>query len=125
MVVAVVSVSEVFKVSLGMIQQRLLEQIVLTFQFLVVEVFKVLARDRLQVLHPLTHVVLRMRLLHGFSHFSSFFLSEGLGPHSGSELAAGSSPSTRRACGVSMAVEEDESEPVTESELEDEGEINA
>ena len=43
----------------------------------------------------------------------------------GPELAADSSPSTRRAYGVSMAVEEDESEPVTESELDDDGDINA
>ena len=35
--------SEVFRVSLNRIQQRLLEQIVLTFQFRAVEVFKVLA----------------------------------------------------------------------------------
>ena len=34
----------------------------------------------------------------------------------GSELAAESSPSTRRACGVPMVPEEDESEPVSESE---------
>ena len=46
-------------------------------------------------------------------------------PHSGSELAADSSPSTRRAYGVPMVVEEDEFEPVTKSELEDEGDINA
>ena len=67
-----------------------------------------------------------MRLL---EFFCTFLLikkkSAGLGPHSGSELAADSSPSTRRACGVPMAVEEDESEPVTESDLEDEGEVNA
>ena len=44
-----------------------------------------------------------------------------MGPHSGSEPAADSSPSTRRAYDVPMAVVEDESEPVTESELEDEG----
>ena len=59
-----------------------------------------------------------------FSHFSFFFFfkkkkSAGVGLHSGSELAADSSKSTRRAYGVHVAVEEDESEPVTESELED------
>ena len=63
--------------------------------------------------------------LHGFFRtFPNFFQkkkSAGLGPHSRSELAADSRPSTRRAHGVPMAVEEDESEPVTESELEDEG----
>ena len=61
-----------------------------------------------------------MRHLKGFSQFLN-----NLGPHSGSELASDSRPSTRRAHGVPMAVEEDESEPVTESELEDEGEVNA
>ena len=61
----------------------------------------------------------------GFFALSPNFLKNArLDPRSGSELAADSSPSTRRAYGVSMVVEEDESEPVTESEVEDEGEIN-
>ena len=38
----------------------------LTFQSRVVEVFKVHAQDRFLLLHALTHLVLRMRLLHGF-----------------------------------------------------------
>ena len=53
---------EVFKVSLDRIQQRFLEQNTLTFQFRVVEVFKDLLMDRIQQLHPLTHVMLRMQL---------------------------------------------------------------
>ena len=36
------------------------------FQFRAVEVFNVLARDRFQLLHPLTHVVLRMKFLQFF-----------------------------------------------------------
>ena len=56
-----------------------------------------------------------------FRTFPQIKKSAGVAPHSGSELAADSSPSTRRAYGVPMAVEEDESEPVTESELGDEG----
>ena len=49
-----------------------------------------------------------------FELIPHFLKRAGLGPHSGSELAADSSPSTRRAYGVPMAVEEDESEPVTD-----------
>ena len=65
------SVGKVFKVyALERIQQRLVEQNTLTLQFRAVKVFKVLARDRFQLLHPLTHVVLRMRLLLCFSPFS-------------------------------------------------------
>ena len=60
-----------------------------------------------------------------FRTFPHIKKSAGLVPHSGSELAADSSPSTRRDYDVPMAVVEDVSEPVTESELEDEGEINA
>ena len=41
---------EVFKVFLDRIQQRLLEQIVLTFRFRAVEVFQALAQDRVQQL---------------------------------------------------------------------------
>ena len=52
MVVAVVSVVVFSVFSQDRVQQRLLEQLVLTFQFRSVEVFNVLARDRLQVLHP-------------------------------------------------------------------------
>ena len=63
-VVAVVSVSEVFKGSLDRISQ------LLTLLFRAVEVFKVLARDRLQVLHPRTCLVSRMRLYRGVSNFS-------------------------------------------------------
>ena len=60
-------VGEVFKFPpRNRIQQRLVEQITLKFQFLVVEVFKVLARDRFHQLHPRTRLVLRMRLLHVF-----------------------------------------------------------
>ena len=60
-----------------------------------------------------------------FRTFPQIKKSAGVAPHSGSELAADSSPSTRRAYDVAMAVEEEESEPVTETELEDEGEIDA
>ena len=52
--------------SLNRIQQRLLEQITLTFQFRVVDVFKVLVMDRVQQLHPLTQAFAGW----GFSHFS-------------------------------------------------------
>ena len=58
---------EIFKVSpRDRVQQRFLEQNTLTFQFRVVEVFKVLVMDRVQQLHPLTHMTLRMRFLQGF-----------------------------------------------------------
>ena len=82
---------EVFKISvLDRIQQRLVEQIMLKFQLRVLEVFKVSSRDRLPLLHQRTRLVLRMRLLQGF--FRTFpqkkKKSAGLGPHSGSELAA-------------------------------------
>ena len=64
MVVAVGAVGEVFKVNaLDRIQQRLVEQNTLTFQFRVVEVFKVFARDRFRLLHLLTHLVMQMMLL--------------------------------------------------------------
>ena len=60
----VVVVGAVLKVSsLDRVQQRFVEQIATKIQFLAVEVFKVLARDRLQVLHPRICLVLRMRLL--------------------------------------------------------------
>ena len=69
MVVAVVG--EVFKVyALDRIKERLVEQNRLTFQFRVVEVCKVFARDRFQLHHRLTHLVLWMRLLHRFFAFS-------------------------------------------------------
>ena len=48
----------------------LVEQKALTFQCRIVEVFKVFARDRFPLVHPFTHLVLRMRLLLGLSHFS-------------------------------------------------------
>ena len=61
------AVDEVFKIySLDRIQQRLVEQNSLTFQFRVVGVFKVYAQDRFLLLHPLTHLVLQMSLLKGF-----------------------------------------------------------
>ena len=56
---------EVFKVSLDRIQQRFLEQIVLTFQLRAVEVFKALAQDRVQLLLHLSFV-LQMTLDKGF-----------------------------------------------------------
>ena len=59
-------VGEVFKVSLDRIQQRLVEQNTLTFQFRVVEVFTVYAQDTFLLLHPRIRLVLRMRLLHLF-----------------------------------------------------------
>ena len=90
----------VFKVSpRDRIQQRFVEQITLTFQFHVVEVFKVLVMDRVQLLHPLTHVTLRMR--HPLplppplpKKKNKKQKSARLGPHSGSELSADFSSST-------------------------------
>ena len=99
--------------ALDRLQQRCVEQITLKTRFRVLEVFKVSSRDTLLLLHPSTRLVLRMRLLQGFSALFTKLKSAGL-------VAADSSPSTRRAYGVPMAVEEDESEPVTESELENE-----
>ena len=97
-----------------------------------VAAIKIFSQDKV---HPLLLTIqlvfmkLWMGLVKGFFALVPLFFSKkksaGVAPHSGSELAADSSPSTRRAYCVPMAVEEDESEPVTESELEDEGEINA
>ena len=53
-----------------------------------------------------------------FRTFPQIQKSAKLGPPSGSELPAESSPSTWRACVVPMVPEEDESEPETESESE-------
>ena len=58
-----------------------------------VEVPKVDAQDRFLLLHPLTHLVLRMRFLQGVSHFSPSEQSARVGPHSGSELSADFTPS--------------------------------
>ena len=52
----------------GGLQGFLPEQNTLTFQFRMV--FNVYAQVRFLLLHPLTHLVLRMRLLQGFSNFS-------------------------------------------------------
>ena len=74
-----------------------------TFQFLMVvaegEVFQVYAQDRIQLLHPRTRLVLRMRFYKGFSHFFPHEKSARLGPYSGSELSADFSPSTPAAHG--------------------------
>ena len=59
--------------SLDRIQQRFVEEIATNIWFLAVEVFKVLARDRLQVLHPRTCPVLRMKLLQGVSALFHIF----------------------------------------------------
>ena len=69
--VMAVGVGEVFKVhAQDRIQQCFMEQKTLTFQFLKVvveeEVFSVYAQIRIQLLHPRTRVVLRMRFSHGF-----------------------------------------------------------
>ena len=94
-----------------------------------VAAFKIFAQDRVH-LHLLTIQLVVMELWIGlvkgfFRTFPQIKKRAGVTPHSRSELAADSSPSTRRAYGVPIVVEEDEFEPVTESELEDEGEINA
>ena len=63
-------VVEVFKVlSQYRIQQRLWSRS-LTFQL--VGVFLVFSRDRVLLPHPVVRMTLRMRILHGFSHFSPF-----------------------------------------------------
>ena len=68
---------EVFKVhALDRIHQRFVEQNTLTFQFLMVvaeeEVFAVNAQIRIQLLHPRTRLMLRMRFLQGgFALFST------------------------------------------------------
>ena len=99
----VVVVGAVLKVSsVDRIQQRFVDQFATKIRFFAVEVFKVLARDRFQVLHPRTCPVLRMRLLLG----------------SGSELPSESSPSTRRAYAVPMVPKDDESATESESEVE-------
>ena len=68
MVTVVGLVGEVFKFPpRNRIHQRLVESNTLTLQFRVVEVFKALALDRVQQRHPRTHIVLRMRFLHGGS----------------------------------------------------------
>ena len=121
-----------------------LVEITLTIRFHVVEVFQVSSRDRLLLRHLRTHLCAADEAFKGTSsfrnnnnnnnnhkpfrtypHLSKKKKNARSGPHSGSELSADLSPSMRRAYGVSVAVEEDESEPVTESELEDEGEISA
>ena len=66
----------------------------MTFQFRVVEVFKVLVMATDQQLHPLTRVVLRMRLYRGVFALFPNRKSAKLGPHSGSELSADFSSST-------------------------------
>ena len=87
--------AEVYKVSSrNRVQQRFLEQISLTIQFLTVvvegEVFKAFSQDRAQLPLHLA-LVLQMKLGKGFSHFSPREKSAGLGPRSGSELGADSS----------------------------------
>ena len=75
------------------IQLRFLEQNTLTFQFRVVEVFEDLVMDKVQQLHPLTHVVLRIAADEAFTGFSRTFpqhkKSARLGPHSGSGTECG------------------------------------
>ena len=73
----------------------------------VVEVFT----DQFPLLHPRTHLVQWMRLLHGSSNFFQIQKSARLGPSSGSELGADFSPWTPAAYGDFTALEEDESEP--------------
>ena len=77
-VVVVGLVMEVLKVfPRDRVQQCLVEQIMLTFWFRVLAVFMVSSRDRLLLLHQRTRLVLRMRLLHVFSHFSPFLKVRG------------------------------------------------
>ena len=71
MVVVDGAVMKAFKVSpRDRVQQRSVEQISLASQSLRVVVFKVSSQDRFLLLHPRTRLVLWMRLLQGFSHFS-------------------------------------------------------
>ena len=77
----------------GLVEQNV------TFQFLMVvavgtvgEVFKVFARDRFLLLHPLTHLVLRMRLDRVFFALFPKIKSGRLGRHTGSELSADLTP---------------------------------
>ena len=99
------SVMEAFKVSpRDRVQQRFVDQISLTFQFLVVEVFKASSQDRVQRLRPLlrTRLVMWMKRLQGvFSTLLQNQQSARLGPHSGSELGAVFNPWTPAAYGNS------------------------
>ena len=121
----VVVVGEVFKIyAVDRIKQRFVEQITLTIRFRVLEVFTVHAQDKFSSASSSHSPGAVDEAFTGFFTLSQNKKVRGC-PHLGSEVAADSSPSTRRAYGVSMAVEEDESEPATESELDDEGELNA
>ena len=97
------------------VQQRAVEQTMLTLQFLKVvagrEVFSVFAQTRIQLLHP--HALFAVdEPFQGFffSHFSPEEKSAGLGPHSGSELGADFNPWTPAAYAESVALDDDESE---------------
>ena len=76
---------EVFKVFLDRVQQRLLEQIVLTFQFRAVEVFKALAQERVL---PHRVVCLRTQMLEFKGLFFALF-PEGKKCGVGSALGVG------------------------------------
>ena len=85
----------VFKFSQGQNSTAFVVQNMLTFQFCVVEVFKVYAQDRFLLLHPLTHLVLRMRFFRMvFRTYPPCGKKCVVGPHSGSELSADFTPST-------------------------------
>ena len=109
-------VRQAFKVSpRDRVQQRLVEQISLTFQFRGVEVFT----DKFLLLHPrITPGAVDEAFQVGFRTFPQSQKSARLGPHSGSELGADFNPWTPAACGDSMALEEDELETGSESESE-------
>ena len=62
------------------------------------EVFKAYAKDRVLLLHPLTHLVMRMRLLLVFSHFSPNLKKCAVGSALG-ELSADFRTSTSGSCG--------------------------
>ena len=86
---------EIFKVSpRDRVQQPFLEQITLTLQFPLVEVFKVFVMDRVQQLHPLSHVMLRMSLVMVCFALFTKRKSAKKGPHSGPELSSDFSSST-------------------------------
>ena len=96
------------------------DQITLTFQSLMVVVFNFSSQDRFQQLSPLLRtcvLVPRMSRFKGFSHFSPFEKSAGLGPHSGSELGADFNPWTPAAYAESMVGAYDESEAESGAEV--------
>ena len=96
-------------------RQDLVEQISLTFQFHVTEVF---TRPVSAASSSHSPGAVDEALQWVFARFSKNSKSASLGPHSGSELGADFIPWTPAACGDSMALEDDESETELESRSE-------